>query len=98
MKLLFAFFLLLAFSVSYGQVDTAKHKNDSLLNSRLERESLKVKQLAAERLTDSLKRADLENQVAQLKSTDQLKRAGLLKELATLKQSDSLRQVKQKHQ
>ena len=81
-----------------AQIDTAKHKSDSVLNNQLEKQALRVKQLAAERLSDSLKRADLENQVDQLKSSDQLKRAGLLKELAALKQNDSLKQVRQKRQ
>lgn len=98
MKLLFTFLFGLIITFTYAQVDSSKRKNDSLLSQRLEQQSSKVKQLAAERLADSLKRAELESQVAQLKSSDQLKRAGLLKELATLRQSDSLRQARQKHQ
>jgi small-conductance mechanosensitive channel len=98
MKLFFAFCLLLTVTCSYAQMDSTKHKSDSVLNIQLEKQALKVKQLAAERLGDSLRRADLENQVAQLKSSDQLKRAGLLKELAALKQNDSLKQVRQKRQ
>jgi replicative DNA helicase len=98
MKLFLSFLFSLAFTCCYAQIDSVKYKSDSVLNRQLDKQASKVKQLAAERLVDSLKRTDLENQVAQLKSSDQLKRAGLFKELAALKQSDSLKQVRQKHQ
>jgi len=90
--------LLLNSHKGLAQVDSTKHTSDSLLNNQLEKQALKVRQLAAERIADSLKRTDLEDQVTQLKSSDQLKRAGLLKELSALKQNDSLKQVRQKRQ
>lgn len=92
------FLLLISLGISANAQDSLKHRNDSLLNVKLAKQSLKVQQLAAESLADSLKRADLESQVAQLKNNDQLKRAALLKELTALKQNDSLRRDRQKHQ
>ena len=56
--------LLLNSHKGLAQVDSTKHTSDSLLNNQLEKQALKVRQLAAERIADSLKRTDLEDQVA----------------------------------
>ncbi|QJD95416.1 mechanosensitive ion channel [Mucilaginibacter robiniae] len=90
--------LYLGFHPAFAQQDSVQHQTDSLLNVRLNNQSAKVQQLSAERLADSLKRADLENRISLLKSTEQIKRSVLLKELTGLKQGDSLRLIKQKHQ
>ncbi|EHQ25029.1 mechanosensitive ion channel family protein [Mucilaginibacter paludis] len=96
--LLFLIIFCIASLSVFAQQDTARLKRDSLLNTELNNQSAKVQQLSAERLADSLRRLDLENQVTQLKSTDHLKRAALLQELAGIKRGDSLRLAKQKHQ
>jgi small-conductance mechanosensitive channel len=80
------------------QPDTVKRRNDSLLNVKLDSQSIQMRQLAAERMADSLKRVDLQLQVSLLKSTDQLKRTSLLKQLSALKENDSLHLARQKHQ
>lgn len=92
--------LFLLFFVSdgmlYAQQDTIKQqKNDSLLNVQLDRQQNRVKQLSAERLADSLKKAELEKQ---LSTADNLKKAQLVKELDAFRQKDSLRTVERKHQ
>jgi len=79
-----------------AQQDTSrKHAKDSLLNTQLDQQQRRVRQLSAERLADSLKRAELERQ---LNSVDNAQKAVLLKELDRLKQADSLRLAQQKHQ
>ncbi|GAB2696891.1 mechanosensitive ion channel [Mucilaginibacter koreensis] len=94
-------FLLLLFTLNtftlWAQQDTSGQVVDSTtnqINSQLNR----IRQLSAERLADSLKRVDLEQQVARLSNADNLKKSTLLKELNGLKQQDSLRLIRQKHQ
>lgn len=91
-------FLLLFVSTGmlYAQQDTIKQqKSDSLLNVQLDRQQNRIKQLSAERLADSLKKAELEKQ---LSTADNLKKAQLVKELDAFRQKDSLRTVERKHQ
>ena len=92
--------LLLVFGFASAALaqDSARVKNDSIQNSALDRQLLKIQQLSAEKLSDSLKQETLEKQVAQLSNADNLKRVSLLKELSALKQNDSLRVFRQKHQ
>jgi len=81
-----------------AQQDTSNHRNDSTHNIALNNQLLNIQKLSADRLSDSLKRQQLEKQVAQLSSADNLKRLDLLKEVNAIKQKDSLRVVQQKHQ
>jgi small-conductance mechanosensitive channel len=88
--------LLLAFSLNgVAQQDSSRLKKDSLLNVQLDQQQRRVRQLSAERLADSLKRAELEKQIS---SVDNTQKVSLLKELDRLKQADSLRLAQQKHQ
>lgn len=91
------FLCLLTFALcGFSQQDTSrKQVKDSLLNAQLDQQQRRVRQLSAERLADSLKRAELERQ---LNSVDNAQKAVLLKELDRLKQADSLRLAQQKHQ
>jgi small-conductance mechanosensitive channel len=93
----FLFTICFALTVS-AQQDTVQVKKDSLQNAALDKQLLKIQQLSAEKLSDSLKQETLEKQVAQLSNADNLKRVNLLKDLAALKQKDSLRVFSQKHQ
>jgi len=88
---------LLTFALcGFSQQDTSRRQaKDSLLNAQLDQQQRRVRQLSAERLADSLKRAELEKQ---LSSVDNAQKAVLLKELDRLKQADSLRLAQQKHQ
>lgn len=96
-------YLLLLFFTSSAQLaftpqDSTRRKSDSVHNVQLDSQLIKIRQLSAERLSDSLKKADLEQQVAKLSSADNLKRLDLLKELSSLKEKDSLKMQRQKHQ
>jgi small-conductance mechanosensitive channel len=97
MKQLFTTILFLVFlSPAFAQQDSLKQqKKDSLLNAQLDQQQNRLKQLSAERLADSLKKAELEKQ---LSSADVLKKAELLKDLNAFRQKDSLRTVERKHQ
>lgn len=88
------FLCLLTFALcGFSQQDTSrKQAKDSLLNAQLDQQQRRVRQLSAERLADSLKRAELERQ---LSNVDNAQKAGLLKELGRLKQADSLRLAQQ---
>ncbi len=81
-----------------AQQDTSNNQNDSTHNIALNNQLLNIQKLSADRLADSLKRQQLEKQVAQLSSADNLKRLDLLKEVNAIKEKDSLRLVQQKHQ
>lgn len=78
--------------------DSARVQKDSINNARLDNQLVRVQRYAAERLADSLKRAELEARVAQLSSTDNLKKAELQNQLNTLRQRDSLKVVRQKQE
>lgn len=98
MKFIFKliFFFVLIPAILFAQDDSTRLKNDSLLNAKLNSQLNKVQQLSAQRFQDSLRRADLEMQVANLSVTDKIKRAALVKELNSIKAKDSLRLVDQK--
>lgn len=101
MKKLYILLLLLTgigLFAAHAQSGTSSAKADSLLKLKLRNQLNKVQQLSAERLADSLRRADLELRVAGLTTADRLKKAELLKELTTLKERDSLQRIKQKRQ
>ncbi|WP_158799901.1 mechanosensitive ion channel family protein [Pedobacter sp. L105] len=95
----FIFSLLLYHPASvHAQKDSIAKKNDSaqtvLFNNGLNR----VNQLSAERLSDSLKRGDLQRQVSLLKDNDKLKKNELVTELSILKERDSIHLIRQQHQ
>lgn len=92
------FILIVSACAAFSQQDSLLHKQDSIIDSRLDHQLNRIRQLSAERLADSLKRADLQRQVAQLSSADNIKKSALLKELNSLKQRDSLQRIRQKHQ
>ncbi|WP_276091000.1 mechanosensitive ion channel domain-containing protein [Pedobacter sp. JY14-1] len=85
-------------STAIAQQDTIRQQLDSFQNAQLDKQLLKVRKLAQDREADSLKRTDLETQVARLSSTDNLQKAELMDELARLRQRDALRLTVQKKQ
>ena len=82
----------------FAQQDSISGKKDSVLNMQLDSQQKRLRQIAAQQLVDSLKRVNLQSQVADLKSEDKLKREDLLQQLNTLRQTDSLHKAEQKHQ
>ncbi len=86
--------LLLLSQNSYSQ----DKKNDSI-NAKVLVEYGKVKAISDQQRTkDSLEKANLETQIANLKSTDNLKKAELLESLQALKARDSIRFATKKSQ
>ncbi len=86
--------LLLISQNSYSQ----DKKNDSI-NSKVLVEYSKAKAISDQQRTkDSLEKANLETQIANLKSTDNLKKAELLESLQALKARDSIRFATKKSQ
>lgn len=100
MKYLAAILILIStIHAAVAQQDTTLQlKKDSVLQAKLDNQFNRVQQLSAERLADSLKRAELETQMSALTADDHLKRNGLLKELNILRDRDSIHRVQQKHQ
>ncbi|WP_048908391.1 mechanosensitive ion channel family protein [Pedobacter sp. V48] len=84
--------------VLIARQDTLKQKPDTSQVRQLNNDLNKVKQLAAERLSDSLKRSDLQEQVARLGTGDDAKRETIIAELNALKKRDSLHLAEQKQQ
>ncbi|WP_316848116.1 mechanosensitive ion channel family protein [Pedobacter psychrodurus] len=94
--------LCLVFCIStfscFAKQDTTGKKPDSTAIKRLDNDLDKVSQLSAERLSDSLKRSELERRVSTLGVSDQSERAALLSELSLLKKRDSMHLSRQQHQ
>ncbi len=78
--------------------DSARVQKDSIHNARLDNQLVRVQRYAAERMADSLKRAELEARVAMLSSADNLKKEALQRELDALRQRDSLKVIRQKQE
>jgi len=93
------FFLFLSASITcIAQQDTTASKQDSLIDKKLDNSLDGVRQLAAERLSDSLKRSELERKVSGLGTDDNAQKAALMKELNQLKLRDSIHLARQLYQ
>jgi small-conductance mechanosensitive channel len=97
LKYLISFILFVLFtSTVFAQQDSVQQrKKDSILNLQLDQQQNKVKQLSAERVADSLRKAELEKR---LSTADNLQKEQLLKELTSFREKDSSRNVARKHQ
>lgn len=78
--------------------DSTQNRKDSVENYTRDKQLNTVTQLSLERLSDSLKRTELKNKVADLNPEDVNQKAVLVKELNKLKERDSIHLVKQKQQ
>jgi hypothetical protein len=78
--------------------DTTNKKPDSVAIKRLENDLDRVSQLSAERLSDSLKRSELERRVSILGTADKSQRESLMAELSLLKKRDSVHLSSQQRQ
>lgn len=81
-----------------AQQGTARLKSDSISNKNINNELNKVNQISAERLSDSLKRFELERRVSILGITDATERKNLMDELSSLKKRDAKHLANQLHQ
>ena len=78
--------------------DSIQNSKDSLEKTTRDKQLNKVTQISLERLSDSLKRTEIRNKVADLNPEDVNQKATLLKELNELKKKDSIHSVRQKQQ
>ncbi|MGY3052871.1 small-conductance mechanosensitive channel [Pedobacter sp. UYEF25] len=102
-------FLIIYFTILFGPLpliaqqkpevahtDSTKIYIDSAANTERDKQLNAVTQLSLQRLSDSLKRTELKNKVADLKPEDIDQKVILLKALMDLKKQDSIHLVKQK--
>lgn len=88
--------LLLLVNVAVGQIDTTANKEaDSVKDIVLVANTELLQKADEERRADSMRRAVLEEELAQLKTTDNLKKQELLNELESLKNEDRDRKERQ---
>jgi small-conductance mechanosensitive channel len=93
-KIFLSLFLLIIYSISFGQVKDSipqKKKIDSVNTVLLNQYNQKLIELKEEQSKDSLKKVALENELKGLKNTDNLKKEELLSELNRLKDSENNR-------
>lgn len=92
--------LLFAVQVVFAQKDTtgAAVKNDSVNASLLDEYSKKLELIEQQRVEDSIKKVELEEQLSSLKTTDNLKKEELQKQIQDLRDKDNLRLAQKKSQ
>lgn len=80
--------LLLSSTSAYAQTDSLRLDNDSADISALKEFNLKLAEADKQRLADSVRKADLELQIANLKTSDNLQKEHLLKQLKTIEENE----------
>lgn len=83
-------FLLLC-SVLFSQEDSLVTNHDSINNSALELYNKKINELDSQRISDSLKKLELEQQLSSLESTDELEKSLILRQLLAIERSEEQR-------
>lgn len=96
--LVISFFTLLFSAMSFAQDDAKNKKNDSVNTSLIQTFNKKLSLIEGQRITDSIKRVALEQQLLSLKTTDNLKKDELQKQLQVLNEKESLRLAEKKAQ
>lgn len=96
--LVISFFTLLFSAMSFAQDDAKNKKNDSVNTSLIQTFNKKLSLIEGQRITDSIKRVALEQQLLSLKTTDNLKKDELQKQLQVLNEKESLRLAEKKSQ
>lgn len=94
-------FTLLAFIISqksFAQKDSIVQANDSVNTATLQLYNTKLAQIEQQRLNDSVKKAELEEQLKSLKTTDNLKKEELQKQLKDLEGREANRLAAKKEQ
>ena len=95
-RILFFCAFLAVIQTSLAQRDSAAKINDSVNAFLLYDYSKKISEIEEQRVADSIKRADLDNQINALKTTDNLQKESLQKELQDLKEKDARRLAEKK--
>ncbi len=83
--------LLCLCDTAYGQQDTVKQNTDSSSASAIEIYEYRMRQIEAQRVADSIRRADLEERLQALRTSDKAERKKLEEELNTLKNKETER-------
>ena len=78
--------------------DSVNHENDSLNTAILRQYNRKLNEIEQFRVADSIKRANLEQQINSLKSDDSAKKGELQKQLNELKNQEAIRFTEKKKQ
>jgi len=96
-KRVIIFLLALLFSsISFAQQESITKKNDSVNNSLIQSFNKKLSLIERQRISDSIKRAELESQILSLKKSDNLKKEELQTQLQTLNEKESKRLAEKK--
>lgn len=90
-KLLTIIAVLFAVNISSGQVDSTAIKKDSLKNVILENYDKKLSEIEKQRVADSIRKSELEEQINSLKTTDNLKKEELQAQIAALNSKETQR-------
>lgn len=83
---------------SIAQKDTVNTKNDSINAAIVQDFNKKLNLIEIQRISDSLKKKTLEEEIKKLKTTDNLKKASLQKQLLAINKQDSIRIAEKKSQ
>ncbi|QEE50940.1 mechanosensitive ion channel family protein [Flavobacterium alkalisoli] len=100
-KLYSLLFALIIFTLSqniYAQKDSIAKATDSVNAVTLEAYNIKLAQIEQQRLKDSIKKSELEQQLQSLKTTDNLKKEELQKELEELENREATRLAAKREQ
>ncbi|WP_417354222.1 mechanosensitive ion channel family protein [Flavobacterium sp.] len=100
-KLYRLFITIIAFTITqcaFAQKDSIAQVNDSVNAANLEAFNTKIALIEQQRLKDSVKKAELEQQIQSLKTTDNLKKEELQKELEELESRETKRLAAKKEQ
>lgn len=91
MKCYSTIIFLLFSSVLFSQEDSLVTNHDSINNSALELYNKKINELDSQRISDSLKKLELEKQLSTLESTDELEKSLILRQLLAIERSEEQR-------
>lgn len=83
---------------SIAQKDTINTKKDSINAAIVQDFNKKLNLIEIQRISDSLKKKTLEEEIKKLKTTDNLKKASLQKQLLAINKQDSIRIAEKKSQ
>lgn len=84
-------FMLMASAFSFSQEDSSVVKKDSLNIALLESYNKRLHEIENQRIADSLKKAELEDQIKTLKTTDNLKKEELQAQLLAINEKETQR-------
>jgi len=86
---LFVFYFVLFFGLKlFAQTDSLSVNNDSLVEARFQDFNQKLAEIEQQRVEDSIKKVELENELKSLKTTDNLRKEELQKQLEDLKNAE----------